>query len=279
MSISTGVVKADWLQSNRRDVVLADVRWYLDGRSGRAAYDRKHIPGAVFLDLDSDLSGAPTLEGGRHPLPDPEAFASAMSRAGIGNGQAVVAYDDCGGMVAARLWWMLSVLGENAAVLDGGLALWDGPLIAAEEETDLPPQADFVPKPWPKEALATIEEVDKLSSGEETVILDARSPERFQGRPNAIDERFGHIPGAINAPFSANLSSDGTLLPAAALRQHYSACGVENDTPVIAYCGSGVSACLNLLALSLAGRPQSRLFVGSWSAWGADHTRPLETGA
>ena len=279
MSISTGVVKADWLHSNRKDVVLADVRWYLDGRSGRAAYDKEHIPGAVFLDLDSDLSGAPTLEGGRHPLPDPGAFASAMSRVGIGNGQAVVAYDDCGGMVAARLWWMLSVLGENAAVLDGGLALWDGPLIAAEEETDLPRQADFVPKPWPKEALATIEEVDKLSTDETTVILDARSSERFQGRPNAIDERFGHIPGAVNAPFSANLSSDGTLLPTAALRQHYAACGVENDTPVIAYCGSGVSACLNLLALKLAGLPQSRLFVGSWSAWGADRTRPLETGA
>ena len=280
MSISTGMVNANWLRENRSDVVVADVRWYLDGRSGRDAYEGGHIPGAVFVDLDEDLSGPPTFEGGRHPLPDPKAFAAAMSRCGIGDKQAVVAYDDCGGMVAARLWWMLSVLGEEAAVLDGGLRKWEGPLVSAEEETDAAERlAAFTPRPWPQAAVATADEVECLRNDSETVILDARASERFQGQPNEIDVRFGHIPGAVNSPYSTNLNPDDTLRSPASLRQHFNDCGIKGDTSVVAYCGSGVSACLNLLTLKLAGLQPGRLFVGSWSAWGADPNRPLATGA
>ncbi len=275
---SRTVVSADWLRANLGEVTVADVRWYLDGRSGRAAYEEGHIPGAVFIDLDEDLSGPPTKQGGRHPLPEPERFAEAMGRAGIGGRRLVVSYDDCGGMVAGRLWWMLSVLGEPAAVLDGGLEAWGGPLASSEDDNSMPERARFEPRPWPMEALASAEEVEWLRSRSDCVILDARSPERFAGTPNAIDQRFGHIPGAINAPFSDNLGESSKLLPGEELHQRYAALGVGEDTAVVAYCGSGVSACLDLLALKEAGLGPGRLFVGSWSAWAADSSRPAETG-
>lgn len=273
--LPAAVVSGAWLQANIEHVVVADVRWYLDGRSGRAAYEAGHIPGAVFVDLDGDLSGPPSSSGGRHPLPEPEHFAAAVGEAGIGDSRAVVAYDDAGGMVAGRLWWMLRSVGESAAVLDGGLAAWPGPL--STEYPEVTP-AQFTPRPWPREAFVTIEEVDRLRRANGTVVLDARSSERYVGESNAIDPRFGHIPGAVSAPCAANLAPAGTLRDPEDLRAMYAAAGVDGETEPVAYCGSGVSANLDLLALEVAGLGPGRLFVGSWSAWGADPNRPVATG-
>ncbi len=270
------IVSGAWLHDNIERVVVADVRWYLDGRSGRAAYEAGHIPGAVFVDLDGGLSGPPSVAGGRHPLPNPEGFAAALGEAGIGDGCAVVAYDDAWGMVAGRLWWMLRSLGEPVAVLDGGLAAWPGPL-SADYPAIIPTR--FTPRPWPPEAFASIGEVDELRRDPAAVVLDARSTERYRGEPNAIDPRFGHIPGAVSAPCAANLAPDGTMRSPEELRTNYAAAGIDGDTDVVAYCGSGVSANLDLLALEVAGLSGGRLFVGSWSAWGADHGRPVATGS
>ena len=275
VELPSPVVSGTWLQANLERVVVADVRWYLDGRSGRAAYEAGHIPGAVFVDLDRDLSAPPSVGDGRHPLPTPEGFASALGAAGIGDGCGVVAYDDASGMVAGRLWWMLRSLGEPVAVLDGGLAAWPGAL--STEYPEVPP-ARFTPRPWPPGAFASMAEVDAARRDRGTVVLDARSPERYRGEPNAIDPRFGHIPGAVSAPCAANLTPDGTLRSPDELRQSYAAAGVAADAGTVAYCGSGVSANLDLLALELAGLGGGRLFVGSWSAWGADEDRPVATG-
>ena len=266
------LVDAEWLASHADAVSIADVRWYLDGRSGREAYDRGHIPGARFVDLDADLSGPPTTEGGRHPLPAPADFAESMGRLGIGDGTTVVAYDDAGGVMASRLWWMLDALGRRAAVLDGGIGAWVGEL-----ETEAPPWpvAEFTARPWPDERLATIDEVDSARTDPESLVIDARSVERYRGEPNQIDPRFGHIPGAVSMQVGDNLR-DGMLLPAAELQARYAQAGAA-DRDVIAYCGSGVSACHDLLAIRHAGLGDGRLFVGSWSAWGSDPGRPLAT--
>ena len=266
------LVDCEWLSGHTDSVVIADVRWYLDGRSGREAYDRGHIEGARFVDLDVDLSGPPTIEGGRHPLPSPEQFAAAMGRLGIGDDTAVVAYDDVGGVVASRLWWMLDCVGRAAAVLDGGLSAWEG---GPETEEPSWRAAEFTARPWPAGRLATIDEVDAARTDPGTVVIDARSVERYRGEPNAIDPRFGHIPGAVSMQVSDNLR-DGRLRPAAELRARYEEAGAGNRD-VIAYCGSGVSACHDLLAIRRAGLGDGRLFVGSWSAWGSDPDRPLAT--
>ena len=272
MSSFGPIINARWLATNADRVVIADVRWYLDGRSGREAYDSGHIPGARFVDLDTDLSGPPTASGGRHPLPSPEHFAAAMSRLGIGDDTRVVAYDDVGGVVASRLWWMLDSLECAAAVLDGGMDAWSGDL-----ETDAPSwQAQaFTARPWPLDRFASIDEVDAARSDPESLVIDARSVERYRGEPNQIDPRFGHIPGAVSMQVGDNLR-DGTLLPATEMRARYAQVG-SADRSVIAYCGSGVSACHDLLAIRHAGLGDGRLFVGSWSAWGGDPNRPLAT--
>ena len=269
------VVSGAWLQANLDNVVVADVRWYLDGRSGRAAYEAGHIPGAVFVDLDKDLSAPSSAVGGRLPLPTPEDFATALGASGIGDGCGVVVYDDASGMVAGRLWWMLRSLGEPVAVLDGGLAAWPGAL--STECPEISP-ARFTPRPWPPESFASVTEVDAASRDRGTVVLDARSSERYRGEPNAIDPRFGHIPGAVSVFCAANLMPDGTLRSPDELGRSYAAVGVDGAAEVVAYCGSGVSANLDLLALEVAGLGPGRLFVGSWSAWGADPDRPDATG-
>lgn len=276
------LASAGWVREHRAEVVLADVRWYLDGRSGRDAFAAGHLPGAVFVDLDADLSataGAPATAG-RHPLPAPEAFAAAMSRLGIGDTTAVVAYDDSGGGTAARLVWMLRVTGHDAALLDGGLAAWDG------EREPGPgrnlPAATFTPVPWPAGALASADDVAALEAwpGSRAVLLDARSAERFRGDTESVDARAGHVPGARNAPWLANLdAATGRFLAPAALRERFEALGVTGGAEVVAYCGSGVSACANLVALEAAGFEGAKLFAASWSGWSADPQRPVATGA
>lgn len=258
-----------------RPLVLADVRWYLDGRDGRAAYEAGHLPAAVWVDLDRALAahGLPATEG-RHPFPDPAAFAESMGALGIGDDTVVVAYDDTGGMTAGRLVVMLRMLGHDAALLDGGLATWPGPLATGWVE---PVPAVLTARPWPAERVASADEAaaHPASGG---VLIDARAHRRFTGELAQVDPRPGHIPGARSAPWDAVLGADGRMRPAAELRAHYAALGIDDTTEVVASCGSGVSACMNLLALEHAGLPPARLFVASWSGWSADPDRPAELG-
>jgi thiosulfate/3-mercaptopyruvate sulfurtransferase len=254
------------------DVVWADVRWYPDGRSPLNEYLRAHIPGAVFVDLDSVLAGPPSPNEGRHPLPDPAAFAAAMGHLGIGDRDAVVAYDDAGGVIAARLVWMLRSLNHDGALLDGGLQAWTGPLVHGIEQPR--PPAQFTARPWPTARLASAD--DAANPG--TIKLDARDRERFRGELEPIDPRAGHIPGARSFPCRDNLGDDGRLLEDETLRERLQKLGVEHDTPVISYCGSGVTACHNLLVLERLGYTDARLYPGSWSQWSSDPDRPVATG-
>jgi len=272
-------VDAAWLRDNLGDVVVADVRWQLQGPSGRDAYEAGHIPGAVFVDLGADLADITTPDRGRHPLPSPEAFAAAMGALGIGDSDAVVAYDAAGGIYAARLAWMLRAVRRSAAVLDGGMAAW-GESLEAGPGTPRSASA-FTAVPWPAEAVATIDEVAAgadARSGEACVVIDVRAPERYRGDAEPIDPRAGHIPGAVNVPCMAHLGSDGTLLPSDALRDQFATAGVTSAEGAIVYCGSGVNACHGLLALEHAGLGRARLFPGSWSAWSNQPDRPVATG-
>jgi thiosulfate/3-mercaptopyruvate sulfurtransferase len=262
------LVTGEWLATHRDGVRIVDVRWYLNGPSGRDAYAAGHIPGAVWLDIDSELSDPATPADGRHPLPTPERFAAALGRAGIAPGTPVVAYDDAGGSVAARLWWLLHVLDEPVAVLDGGLAAWPGQL-----STDSPRLApvDRTPRPWPAERFVTADDVIATSG----TVLDARTAARYAHGDENIDPRPGHIPGAHSAPWAGNLADTGHFHEPDELRARFADLG---EGPVIAYCGSGVTACHDLLALHVAGRDDLALYPGSWSQWGRDETRPARVG-
>ncbi|MBW3537255.1 MAG: sulfurtransferase [Actinobacteria bacterium] len=278
------LVDAKWLAANldHPDLVVADVRWSLTGPdAGRAAYEEGHIPGAVFVDLDAELAATPSDpgKGGRHPLPASAAFAAAMSGKGIGDNHVVVAYDDSGGSTAARLWWMLDALGHPAAVLDGGIAAWDGFI-----QTEAPdrPLAMFSEKPWPAKAVADADAVAEAAE-KGVPLIDARTPERFRGEQEPVDARAGHIPGAVNVPWAENLTDERRFQPPRTLRDRYAAVGVDpsgtddGEAPIV-YCGSGVTACHDVLALRAAGVGPVRLYVGSWSEWSADPDRPIATG-
>lgn len=265
-------------------LVVADVRWYLDGRDGRAAFEECHVPEAVWVDLDRDLAahGLPPTAG-RHPLPEPVAFAAAMTALGIGDDTTVVAYDDTGGLSAGRLVVMLRSIGRKATLLDGGLAAWradgrptqSGPAAASRA-------AVFTPAPWPDAAYASVDEVAARAAqpASNRPLIDARAFERFTGDVAVIDPRPGHIPGAHNSPWNSVLGADGRLRPPSELRAHYAALGIDASTAAntIAYCGSGVSACMNVLAMEHAGLTPARLFVASWSGWASDPDRPAALG-
>jgi thiosulfate/3-mercaptopyruvate sulfurtransferase len=265
------IVDAARLRERRDGVVVADVRWYLDDRDGRAAYDAGHIPGAVFVDLDEDLAAPGSPAAGRHPLPAPEDFAAAMGRLGIGDDDTVVAYDDQGGIMAARLVWMLRATGHDAALLDGGIGAYDGPL---ETQTPAPAPKRFTPRPWPEDRVASIDDAADPAN----VVIDARQRERYLGEPNPLDPRAGHIPGARNVPAREHLGADGRFLPVDELRETLAAAGVDGTAPVVSSCGSGVTACHNLLVIEHAGLGHGRLYPGSWSQWANDPDRPVETG-
>jgi thiosulfate/3-mercaptopyruvate sulfurtransferase len=255
------------------DLRVIDLRWYLDGRSGRAAYETGHIPGAVFVDLDREVTGL-TPGQGRHPLPVREDFEKAMRRAGVGRGSHVVVYDDQGGFSAGRLWWLLRYFGHaDVAVLDGGLRAWSGEL--STQAAQVPP-GDFVASAARESAKLDFEELRQSAAG--LVLLDARSGERFRGEVEPIDPRAGHIPGARHAAWQANLDAEKRFLPPGELRRHFQQLGVRTGDQVVAYCGSGVSACHNLLALEVAGLPGARLYPGSWSDWSTREDAPVATG-
>ena len=259
---------------------VADVRWYLDpARKGREAYRAGHIPGAVFLDVDEDLSapgGGRGLPAGRHAWPSEGQVGRVMGAAGIGPGVTVVAYDDQSGAVAARLWYLLRSHGhEEVTVLDGGIARWlaEGRPLGTGETAVAPRVFDARLRPG-----FVVGKDEMVRSHRRRLVLDARAPERYRGDLEPIDPRAGHLPGARSAPYAGNLSRDAVpvFLPPAALRERYAALGAGREEPVV-YCGSGVTACHDLLALHLAGL-RGQLYAGSWSEWSSDPSLPVQTG-
>lgn len=256
--------------------VVVDCRFDLtDPGRGEREYLFAHIPGARYAHLDRDLSGTKTGTNGRHPLPAIDEMAARFGALGIGPGSQVVVYDQDSGMYAARLWWMLRFMGhDGVAVVDGGLSAWTrhGGALEAGRAPVIP--ATFEPRPHPEWRLT----VDQVAGGIDGVLVDARSPERFKGIGETLDKVGGHIPGARNYFFQQNLGSDKTFKPADELRSQWEAVlqGTEAKDAVM-YCGSGVTACHNLLSLEVAGLPEARIFPGSWSEWSADPKRPVET--
>jgi len=264
------VVDMSWLQENRHHVLLADVRWYLDGRSGREAYESGHLPGAVFVDLDKWLSGDPRSGRGRHPLPNPEVFAAGMSALGVADDATVVGYDDQGGVVAARLVWMLRATARDAALLDGGLQCYEG---ALETGATAVSPAHFTARPWPQARLADVNDATDPAN----VVIDARSTDRYHGQGEHVDPRAGHIPGAVSLPCRGNLDETGRFLPPRELRDRFESAGVSTNASVVSYCGSGVTACHNLLALEFCGLAHGRLYPGSWSEYSSLPDLPAST--
>jgi thiosulfate/3-mercaptopyruvate sulfurtransferase len=278
-SMKTTLISTDELAARLDDptLVLIDVRHDLlrPERWGVDEYNKGHIPGAVFLHLDNDLSAPKTGANGRHPLPTPEACAALFGRAGIDATKQVVAYDQNTGVFASRLWWMLRWLGhEAAAVLDGGFAKWTREGRAVSAEPTVPNATKFAVT----HVAPTVNSVGVESSlSRHTLLLvDARAPERFRGEVEPMDPVAGHIPGAVNRPASLNVTPEGVLKPAATLRAEYKALlGGRPHTDVVHHCGSGVTACHNILAMEIAGMPGTRLYPGSWSEWIANPARPI----
>ncbi len=244
---------------------------------GRNAYAQSHIPGARFLHLDEDLSGPKTGMNGRHPLPHPITFTLRLAALGIDNTKQIVAYDSAGGPYAARLWWMLRWVGHaKVAVLDGGWEEWTragNPVTAALPKYS---PASYNPHHTPQLAVDA-KLVLKNIGGDDIRVLDARSPDRFRGENETLDPVAGHIPGAANRFFKQNLDADGRFKPADVLKQEFaSLLNAHAPNGIVHQCGSGVTACHNLLAMEIAGLQGSRLFPGSWSEWVSDRARPVE---
>jgi thiosulfate/3-mercaptopyruvate sulfurtransferase len=260
---------------------IADCRFDLASPSkGQDDYLKAHIPGAIYAHLERDLSGPPNGSNGRHPLPPAGILAGVFSRWGIGPGVHVVAYDaENGSMAAARLWWCLRYLGHEAAsVLDGGFAAWreiDGPVRGGEERRA---QRQFDPRPRPG-MLAGSRDVVAAQEKDDVLLIDSRAPERYRGDEEPIDPVAGHIPGALNRPLALNVDERGRMRPPEALRREFSLL-LKGRPPgaAIVYCGSGVTACHNLLAMEHAGLRGARLYGGSWSEWCSDASRPVATG-
>ncbi|MEU0673039.1 sulfurtransferase [Streptomyces sp. NPDC006172] len=259
--------------------VVLDVRWQLTLAKaageppfdGRAAYASGHVPGAVYVDLDHELAGTPGTRG-RHPLPDLAEFGAAMRRAGVSAARPVVVYDGGQGWAAARAWWLLRWTGHpDVRVLDGGLPAWQGEL---RTDAPAPPEGDFEPAPLAAELLDADAAAALARSG---VLLDARAGERYRGEVEPIDRVGGHIPGALSAPTTDNVGPDGRFLSVGELRDRFKALGATEDTRVGVYCGSGVSGAHEVLALAVAGVPAA-LYVGSWSEWSSDPSRPVAVG-
>jgi thiosulfate/3-mercaptopyruvate sulfurtransferase len=274
------LVSAEWLKEHHRDpdVRVIDFRWHLAGgmhgaipdTNGRAQYLRGHIPGAVFVDLELVTGGPSKTNRGRHPLPANWQLQDEMQKAGVEETTKVVVYDDAGGSVAARLWFLLGWFGHDAqAVLDGGLQAWDGPLVTGEQHVA---RGAFRSKPPDR---TRILEFDAVQNLEGVPLLDARAGERYRGEMEPIDPKAGHIPGALSAPWQENLGTDGRFKSPAELRARFA--GLGADDGAVFYCGSGVNATHDLLAMEIAGLPGGRLYAGSWSDW-SNRDAPVATG-
>ncbi len=272
------LVDASWLRAHlaNPDVRVIDLRWYLSGKGAAEAYAKGHIPGAVRIDLDQDITAR--KGPGRHPMPGGGQLERAMRRAGVGPDTRVVVYDDAGGSIAARLWFLLRYFGhERVAVLDGELPAWTALGGALSTEEPEVPEGSFTAGPPDGDAVLDKERVRALSETGEGVLIDARAAERYRGETEPIDARPGHIPGAVNAPWAGNLEH-GVFRTPEALRARYVSLGATGDREVVVYCGSGVTACHDLLAMNLAGLPPAKLYEGSWSDWASDPSLPAATG-
>jgi thiosulfate/3-mercaptopyruvate sulfurtransferase len=259
-------------------VAIVDCRFKLGDESwGEQAYVAAHIPHAVYAHLDRDLSGPKNGTNGRHPLPDPDAVTRTFTRFGITSGVQVVAYDQDNGMFASRLWWMLRWLGHDAvAVLDGGFAKWTAEGRDTRSGTETRAAQTFIAAPRP-DLLATVDQVAALRADRNWRLVDARAPERFRGDVEPLDRVAGHIPGAVNHCYQTNLDDEGSFRSPEELRAHMRATlGDHPADRIVCYCGSGVTACHNLLALEHAGLTGARLYAGSWSEWSSDPARPVE---
>jgi len=254
------------------ELTVLDVRYRQGGPPGAEEFDRGHVPGAAYVDLDTDLA-APPGRGGRHPLPDPSTFGSAMRRAGVRADRPVVVYDDWGGRAAARAWWLLRHHGHHdVRVLDGGWSAWLGAGGAVATGPADTPSGDFAADP-----VGRMPAVDADGIAGVDVLVDARAPERYRGEVEPLDPVAGHIPGAVNVPTPQNLRPDGRFRPAAELARLYATVGAVPGVTVAAYCGSGVTAAHDVLALEVAGI-RAALYPGSWSGWISDPTRPVALG-
>ncbi|SCG52181.1 sulfurtransferase [Micromonospora halophytica] len=255
---------------------LLDVRWRLAGPPGRDDYAAGHLPGAVFVDLDTALCGPPGAAG-RHPLPDPAALQAALRAAGVRAGHPVVVYDGGDGMAAARAWWTLRWAGHREVrLLHGGWPAWLAAGLPTSTDAPAPTPGDVTVRPGVLPVLDTAAAA-ALAAADEGVLLDVRAAPRYRGETEPIDPVAGHVPGAVNLP-APQYVTDGRFPSAEALRERFAAAGVTGDAPVGAYCGSGVTAAQAVLALHLAGRPDAALYVGSWSEWVADPARPVAKG-
>lgn len=264
------LVDAEWLRSHIEDpdVRVIDFRWYLQGRNGRDEFRRGHIPHSVFLELDA-VTGR--QGGGRHPLPDAHQFEEQMRICGVSGDTKVVAYDDTGGATAARLWFMLGYFGHRAqAVLDGGIQAWGEPL---ETEVEAVPRGSFVASPPDRSRVLDYEAVRGLQG---VPLIDARAGERYRGETEPVDPKAGHIPGALSAPFTSNLDEKKRFRSPTDLRWRFEELGAARGA--VFYCGSGVNATHNILAMEIAGLPNARLYAGSWSDWSNRDDAPVATG-
>ncbi|MEG3615874.1 sulfurtransferase [Isoptericola sp. MSP01] len=255
--------------------VLLDVRWALGRTDGRDRYEEGHLPGAVYVDLETELASVPSPASGRHPLPSAAEFQRAARSWGVGTDSRVVVYDDVGGTSAARAWWLLRWFGHHAVrILDGGLEAWRraGHPLEVGLTTRVP--GDVVVHPGGMPVLDADDAADLTTSG---VLLDARAAERYRGEVEPVDPQAGHIPGAVSAPTTGNLDDDGTFRPPHELAARFAALGVREDAPVGVYCGSGVTAAHEIAALASVG-VTAALYPGSWSQWSNDPGRPVATG-
>ncbi|TLS37459.1 sulfurtransferase [Pseudalkalibacillus caeni] len=271
------LVSASWLSNhvNDPDLVIADCRFNLANKEeGIEEYTKEHIPNAVYLDLEKDLSGMVKEHGGRHPLPDLEQFAQLLGNKGINKSKLVVAYDDQGGAMAARLWWMLRFLGhKRTAILDGGFSGWQKQGFPVTNEIPSPEKLLFEPV-INREAIIPMEEIKKMAGGS-GLLIDSRAPERYKGEEEPIDPKAGHIPGAINYFWKDNIKGSQSWKTRDELQKQLSF--LEDDQNAVVYCGSGVTACANLFAFHLAGFDHVKLYPGSWSDWISYPENEVET--
>jgi thiosulfate/3-mercaptopyruvate sulfurtransferase len=266
------LISIDELATELAKVTVLDVRYKLGGPKGADEFAAGHIPGAAFVDLDADLAAPPRQGEGRHPLPDAGVFETAMRRVGVSNDRAVVIYDDWGGRAAARAWWLLRYFGHtNVRVVDGGWGAWKRAGGEVATESRAPIVGTFVATPGGM-PIALAKDVPSVG-----VLVDARAPERFRGETEPVDPVAGHIPGAVNVPTNANLDAEGKFRPSGELANEYAKVGATKGADVAVYCGSGVTAAHDVLALEIAG-VCAKLYPGSWSEWITDPSRPIARG-
>ncbi|GAB6926702.1 sulfurtransferase [Paenibacillus sp. JCM 10914] len=273
------IVSMKWLLARlyEPDLIIVDCRFILgQPDSGRAAYEEAHIPRAVYLDLEQDLSSTVTTHGGRHPLPDMKQLVQRLGRSGIANDSRVVVYDDQGGAMASRLWWLLKYAGhEQVYVMDEGFTAWENASypVTNEQPVVIPVSYELQLK---SDMVVHMEDVQKASAEGSSVLIDSREPRRYAGIEEPLDKKAGHVPGAVNYFWKGVHDASGHWKQADALLAHFTA--IPHDADIVVYCGSGVSACPNVLALGEAGYRHVRLYAGSWSDWISYSENPIAIG-